>query len=297
MTPALVRTHPAPLPPRPGHRADDWATTQEPMLAPLYEAVYDRLEVGAGTRLLGLGCGSGLALLIAAGRGARVTGLDTDRERPALARGRLLPGPVPSGTEATSTETTGGADPTGAARITTAPGSGPVRLSSAAPATTAPAGEGPHPAHHPDRLCAAEEPPALMSALRSAVPLVARGGAVVLTGWGPPERCATADALRMAHRLAAPRRSSRPGRDDLEKVAHRAGLRPDGSGRVSCPFGYPDLDRAVRGLLSTGLFDAAIRVTDPARVERELLTSLSPHLRSDGTVRMPNVFRHLVCRV
>jgi len=31
---------------------------------------------------------------------------------------------------------------------------------------------------------------------------------------------------------------------------------------VSCPFGYPDTASAVRGLLSTGLFDAA----DPSSV-------------------------------
>ena len=29
------------------------------MLVPLYETVYERVEVGPGTRLLGLGCGAG----------------------------------------------------------------------------------------------------------------------------------------------------------------------------------------------------------------------------------------------
>ncbi|GAA2963354.1 hypothetical protein GCM10010518_57520 [Kitasatospora cinereorecta] len=76
-----------------GARARDWAEIQERMLAPLYEAVFERLEVGAGTRMLSIGCGSGLALLIAASRGARVTGCETDRERLALARERLASGP------------------------------------------------------------------------------------------------------------------------------------------------------------------------------------------------------------
>ncbi len=44
--------------------ARDWAEIQERMLVPLYEAVYDRLEVGPGDRLLGLDCGAGLALLL-----------------------------------------------------------------------------------------------------------------------------------------------------------------------------------------------------------------------------------------
>lgn len=96
MTRTLVRHHShakTSTPVDPGNRARDWAEIQERMLAPLYEAVYERLEVGSGTRLLSLGCGSGLALLIAAARGARVTGVDTDLERLALARTRLLPDP------------------------------------------------------------------------------------------------------------------------------------------------------------------------------------------------------------
>ena len=66
MTPTLVRHHrqaDASAPVDPGTRARDWAEIQERMLAPLYEAVYERLEIGAGTRMLSLGCGSGLALL------------------------------------------------------------------------------------------------------------------------------------------------------------------------------------------------------------------------------------------
>ncbi|MYW34367.1 SAM-dependent methyltransferase, partial [Streptomyces sp. SID2119] len=96
-------------------------------------------------------------------------------------------------------------------------------------------------------------------------------------------------------------RPPRPGgwrptlRDDLEDVAARAGLKPDGSGRVSCPFGYADPDSAVRGLLSTGLFDAAVRATDRSQVEKEVAEALHPYRRPDGTVWMPNVFRYLVC--
>ncbi|MGW4562610.1 class I SAM-dependent methyltransferase, partial [Streptomyces sp. NPDC004561] len=96
MTPTLVRQHVphADSGPRvdPCARARDWSEIQERMLVPLYEAVYERLEVGPATRLLGLRCGSGLALLTAAARGAAVTGVDSSPERLALARERLLPG-------------------------------------------------------------------------------------------------------------------------------------------------------------------------------------------------------------
>ncbi|SCG09266.1 hypothetical protein GA0115255_1251610 [Streptomyces sp. Ncost-T6T-2b] len=59
MTPTLVRNQlgaDASAPADAGTRARDWAEIQERMLAPLYEAVYDRMEIGAATRMLSLGC-------------------------------------------------------------------------------------------------------------------------------------------------------------------------------------------------------------------------------------------------
>lgn len=124
---------------------------------------------------------------------------------------------------------------------------------------------------------------------------------MVLAGWGPPERCATSSVLRVAARLADPLRGAagwRPAlRDDLEEVAQQAGLKPDGSGRVACPFGYADMDSALKGLMSTGLFDAAVAATDQAQVDKELTEALHPHQRRDGTVWMPNVFRYLIARI
>ncbi|WP_326700093.1 methyltransferase domain-containing protein [Streptomyces sp. NBC_01754] len=284
MTPTLVRHHTyadSSAPVDSGTRARDWAEIQERMLAPLYEAVFDRLEVGAGTRMLSLGCGSGLALLSAASRGAAVTGVDTDPGRLAMARERLASGPRAS---------EGRAD-----RAEPPP---PVRLVADVPSA---AGGAPY------NLLAAFNPIGCAAgdsegpSLAQAVPLAGRGATVVLTGWGPPERCATAPVLRVAARLAESARTPPPGgwrpalRDDLEEVAARAGLKPDGSGRVSCPFGYADVDSAVRGLLATGLFDAATRATGPSQVEEEVAEALRPHLRPDGTVWMPNVFRYLVC--
>ncbi|MEU2333684.1 class I SAM-dependent methyltransferase [Streptomyces sp. NPDC006654] len=286
MTPTLVRHQPpshAGSTPRVdlGARARDWSEIQERMLVPLYETVHERLEVGPATRLLGLRCGSGLALLMAAARGAAVTGVDSAPERLALARERLLPDPA-----------TGARARGRSARIVQ--GSPRDAADAQAPAynlITAfePIG------------CLAGDAERLGDLLAEAVPSAARGAAVVLAGWGPPERCATSSVLRVAAKLADPLRSAgcwRPARrDDLEEVAGRAGLRIDGSGRVSCPFGYADADNAVRGLLSTGLFDAGIAAADEEQVGKELVEALQPYLRADGTVWMPNVFRYLIARV
>ncbi|MFF9899810.1 SAM-dependent methyltransferase [Streptomyces longispororuber] len=281
MTPTLVHPH---LPragasPRVDRcaRARDWAEIQERMLAPLVEAVYARLEVGAGTRLLDLGCGSGLALLMAASRGATVTGVEPAApERLALARARLLPDGAPG-------EDAGTRLVDGALEDATAPDAPAYTLVTA----FQPIG------------CTAGDSDALADLLRAAAPLAERGAPVVLVGWGPPERCTTSSVLRVATKLADPLRAGgwRPAcRDDLEDVAHRAGLKPAGSGRVACPFGYADMDSAVRGLLSTGLFDAAVGATDQVQVDKELTEALHPHQRRDGTVWMPNVFRYLIAR-
>lgn len=249
------------------------------MLVPLYEAVYERLEVGGGTRLLGLGCGAGLALLMAASRGAAVTGVDSSSpERLTLARERLLP-------QAWDT-----------------PPRAETRLVAGSPRDAAVVGA---PAYNLVTAfepigCMAGDSEGLGSLLAEAAPLTGRGTPVVLVGWGPPERCSTSAVLRVATKLADPLRGAASWRaacrDDLEEVAQRAGLRPDGSGRVACPFGYADVDSAVRGLLSTGLFDAAVDATDQAQVDKEVAEALHPHLRRDGTVWMPNVFRYLIAR-
>ncbi|MBT3152903.1 methyltransferase domain-containing protein [Streptomyces sp. CHD11] len=282
MTPTLVRQHP----PRTGAasrvdqraRARDWSEIQERMLVPLYEAVYERLDVDATTRLLGLGCGSGLALLMAAARGAAVTGVDTAADRLALARERLTPDGRDAGART-------------AARI--------VHGSPADTARTDTPGYTVVTAFDPIG-CLSGDAEGLTELLTESVPLAGSGAAVVLAGWGPPERCATTSVLRVATELAEPLCGLgvwRPtGRDDLERVAARAGLRPDGSGRVACPFGYADPDSAVRGLKSTGLFDPAITATDQAQVDKELAEALHPYQRPDGTVWMPNVFRYLVAR-
>ncbi|MEU9312621.1 class I SAM-dependent methyltransferase [Streptomyces sp. NPDC048256] len=291
MTPTLVRQH-LPLAgptPRadPGARARDWSEIQERMLVPLYEAVYERLDVGPGTRLLALGCGSGLALLMAASRGAAaLTGVEpSSPERLALARERLLP--KESGERAAGARGDGDG----------------IRLTDRLPKDKAGPGTRAYDlvtAFEPIG-CRAGDADGLGGLLAATTPLAARGAPVVLVGWGPPERCATSAVLRIATKLAEPLRGGtvrlRPAlRDDLEEVAGRAGLRPDGSGRVACPFGYADVDSALKGLLSTGLFDAAVAATDQAQVDKELTEALHPYRRPDGTVWMPNVFRYLIAR-
>ena len=58
------------------HGARDWASFVEPHYQSFYQAVYGRLGITEGTRVLDVGCGPGGAALLASGRGALVAGLD-----------------------------------------------------------------------------------------------------------------------------------------------------------------------------------------------------------------------------
>ncbi|MFJ8628024.1 class I SAM-dependent methyltransferase [Kitasatospora sp. NPDC093550] len=240
-------------------RARDWAEIQERMLVPLYEAVHDRLEVGPASSVLGLGCRSGLALLLAAGRGAQVSGQEPRDELRELAHGRRL-------------RVCAGARPTAG-----------VPRSAHSLVTVF------------EQLPGAADPGSVVA---EAARLTLPGGHVVLAAWGPPERCESAPVLDVARRMAGrttardPFALSAPGA--LEDLLAPAGLRPAGSGRVSCPFAYADLDSAVRGLLSTGLFEAAEEFSGASLVAKELEEALQPYLRADGSVRMENVFRYLI---
>ncbi|WP_284575433.1 methyltransferase type 11 [Streptomyces sp. 2P-4] len=121
------------------------------------------------------------------------------------------------------------------------------------------------------------------AALAAALPSLRSGAAVVLAGWGPAERCTVPSVP-----------GGGPAPQDLEALVSAAGLRPDGSGRVFCPFGYADADSAVRGLLSTGLYGSA---GDTGQVEKELAEALHPYERSDGSVWLPNILRYVLARV
>lgn len=71
-----------------GRRAVDFATLSEPSNCREYVAVHHRLGVDAGDRLLDVACGSGLALELAALRGATCAGIDASARLVAVARDR-----------------------------------------------------------------------------------------------------------------------------------------------------------------------------------------------------------------
>ena len=71
-----------------GRRAVDFSTLSEPSNAREYVALHQHLDVRAGDRLLDIACGSGLAIALAAARGAVCSGLDASARLVAVAQDR-----------------------------------------------------------------------------------------------------------------------------------------------------------------------------------------------------------------
>jgi uncharacterized peroxidase-related enzyme len=71
-----------------GRKAVEFATLSEPTNAREYVTMHHRLGVGAGDRLLDLACGAGLALELAALRGASCAGIDASSRLLAVAHDR-----------------------------------------------------------------------------------------------------------------------------------------------------------------------------------------------------------------
>lgn len=71
-----------------GRKAVDFATLFEPATCREYLAVHQRLGVGPGDRLLDIACGAGLAIELAAIRGAECAGIDASPRLVAVARDR-----------------------------------------------------------------------------------------------------------------------------------------------------------------------------------------------------------------
>jgi cyclopropane fatty-acyl-phospholipid synthase-like methyltransferase len=60
-----------------GARAHDWAEIEDEASRSLSQVILDAASVGKDTKLLDIGCGSGLASAMGANLGAKVSGLDS----------------------------------------------------------------------------------------------------------------------------------------------------------------------------------------------------------------------------
>ena len=249
-----------------GGRPRDWAELAEPSNHPLFERVLERLDVGPGTRLLDVGCGSGYALRLAHRRGARVTGLDITPPLLAIARER-----VPA-----ATLVEGGMDD----------------LPFAGETFDAVVGFNAFPF--------ADDPSA---AVAEAARVVQPGGRVAATTFAEPWRNESTAlhlaleplrAARPAGGAHLPYALSEPG--GLERLLSGAGLEPTESDEVPLVWAHHDVDGAVRAVLASGGGAMAIQASGEAAAREALTAAVAPFVRDDGRVEMHNVFRYAIAR-
>lgn len=243
--------------------AADWAEFQEPYLEPAFRAGLDVVGVGAGTRFLDVGCGAGLALRLAADRGADVTGLDAAAGMLESAR-RRVPG----------------------AKLIQGEIQAPPFEDAVFDAVTG-----------FNSFQYAADP---VTALREAKRVTKPGGRVLALVWSPVEMCELAPHLQSLGALMPPPPPGAPGpfalsgRDALEAFFASAGLEVAEIADVMCTFAYPDTATALKALSAGGPVVRVAEHVGADAVRLDIEAFLAPHVRSDGSYAIRNPFRYAV---
>ena len=238
-----------------------WADLAESHNRPLFEAVLDAAQVSQGTRLLDVGCGSGLTLLMASERGATPAGLDISSGLLGIARDRLPHADL----RMADMESL----PFGDAAIDAVTGVNAFQF-----------------AGDPRR------------ALREAARVTRPGGRVVASLFAAPERSQGTVAHEAMSALIPPAQAadhapyalSAPG--NLEAALRDAGLETADSGEVTCEWRYASMDEALRALLCSAGGARAAEAAGPQAV-RDVLGSVLAQFQDPrtGAVSLYNTFR------
>ena len=248
-----------------GVGAKDWAAIQEQTCEPVYRAVFAQVGVSKGMRYLDVGCGAGLACLLASEAGAQVTGIDASEDLLQVARHRLHSGRFPQG----EIEALPFAD--GSFDLVT--GFNAFQYA-ARPA----------------------------AALGEARRVTVAGGIVVIMTWGTPDGMEAAALLAALKPLLPTPPAGAPGpfalsdETRLRRFAEDAGLTVIRVLDVQSPWVYADLATALRGLRSSGVAQRAVENTSVQAVNDAHTEVLQSFVQPDGSIRVNAWFRCLVAK-
>jgi SAM-dependent methyltransferase len=246
-----------------GVRARDYAEVQEPTFLPLYESVLARPEITNASSILDVGCGPGLAAQVFSRRIGRVAGVDATAPFIEIARRRV---------------------PNGDFRI--AEMEALPYDDSAFDAVTS--------------FNAFQYAASPVNALREARRVVRADGIIVIAVWGLPETCEAAGHLKALGSLMPPPPPGAPGpfalsdETKLKALAAEAGLTPGAIVDVACPWVYPDIETALRGMLSAGPAERAIRAANFELAREAVAGAIASYRTGTGGYRLNNTFRYLV---
>jgi len=249
-----------------GVRARDYAEIQEPMFLPLYQDLLRRPELAKAGALLDIGCGPGLAVQTMAKKIGKTAGVDASAPFIEIARARVPNGDFRVAEMEALPHTDGAFDVvTGFNAFQYA--ASPVK--------------------------------ALQEARRVAKP----NGLIVMAVWGLPETCDAAGHLKALGPLMPPPPPGAPGpfalsdEGKLRALATDAGLTPLAVVDVQCPWIYPDLETALKGLLSAGPVERAIRASSFERVRDAVTGAIAPYRTASGGYHLDNSFRYVLASV
>jgi FAD/FMN-containing dehydrogenase/SAM-dependent methyltransferase len=243
-----------------------WAELAEAHNQPLFEAVLDAANIGQGTRLLDVGCGSGLTLVLAEQRGAIPSGLDISPGMLHVARDRLPGADLREGDMESL--------PFGDAAFDAVTGVNAFQF--------------------------AGDP---RQALREAARVTRPGGRVVASLFAAPERSQGTVVHEAMNALIPPEQAgdhapyalSAPG--NLEAALADAGLRIADSGEVVCRWRYKSMDDAVEALLCSAGGARAVEAAGETKArdvtKRALARFQDPQT---GVVTLVNTFRWVAAR-
>jgi SAM-dependent methyltransferase len=244
-----------------GERVQNYARIIEPMFSPAYTALLDATGIGMGTRFLDVGCGPGLAAQMAAQRGARVSGLDAAEVSTMIAQERTPEGDFQTGEME---------------RLPWADVTFDVVTSFNA-------------------FQFAGNP---LNAIREAKRVVKSKGKLGILIWGSQYVCetllTTASVTNLLLPPVKPASSPPSTQEGIEALLKEVALSVTVRGEIDCPFEFPDLETAVRGLTSAGMMVAAARQRGLAAVEQAVAASLEPFQISGGRYLQKNRFRYLI---
>ena len=248
-----------------GERAADWAYLVEPYARSVNDAVFDQVQVGPGTRLLDIACGSGYAASVAAARGSEVSGLDASEALIAIARARTPAGDFRIGDMF--------ALPFDDDRFDAATSFNGIW-----------------------KGCEA----ALVEARR----VVRPGGLVGFTFWGSPRRLgllpyfATLLELSPADHIGATIDQGDTGRPGVaEQMIADAGLEFVARGTAKAINELPDLDLTVRALAAAGPSWPALQHAGPDRFAEAMREALRPLYVEGLGVRIVSEFGWIIGKV
>lgn len=246
-----------------GHDPAGWSCLFEHYALDVILALFDRLRVGPGRRLLDIACGSGTAARLATGTGATVAGIDASADLIEVARAR-----------------TPDAD---------------LRVGSMFAL--------PWPDATFDAVLSINGIwGGCVDALREAGRVVVPGGPVAFSFWGPGppndlRQCFKAMARNAPAALDGMRRTNdtaRPG--TAEQMVADAGLELVERGHRVSVVEWPDPEIAWRAISSVGPAVPALRGGDVVALRRDLLTALEPCRDPRGVYRFRNDHRFLIGR-